>query len=168
MTQSSSSSQPQAPVQLCRLRERPELAAAAAAWFHAQWHVPLAAYQASIADSLAAGAGPVPQWYVALALGRIVGGLGVIANDFHDRPDLTPNVCAVAVVPVFRRRGIAGRLLHLAVSDLALAGIPTAYLLTDLVGFYERYGWRPLTVVTEDDGTRSPLYAIQTKKVLPQ
>ncbi len=34
-------------------------------------------------------------WYLCLAGGRIVGGMGVIKNDFHDRKDLTSNVCAV-------------------------------------------------------------------------
>ncbi len=27
--------------------------------------------------------------------GQIIGGIGVIENDFHDRKDLAPNVCAV-------------------------------------------------------------------------
>ena len=39
--------------------------------------------------------GPVPQWYMALDGERIIGGMGVIENDFHDRKDLAPNVCAV-------------------------------------------------------------------------
>ncbi|WP_262316549.1 GNAT family N-acetyltransferase [Lacticaseibacillus parakribbianus] len=156
-----------ATVRLCRLRERPALAEPAAAWFHRQWQVPLAAYQTSMAASLASGAGAVPAWYLALSGDHIVGGLGVIANDFHDRPDLTPNVCAVFVTPAYRNRGLAGRLLHMAVVDLAAAGIPRAYLITALEGFYERYGWRYATTVTEADGTSSPMYVIDTKTALP-
>lgn len=34
-------------------------------------------------------------WYICLDENKIVGGLGVIENDFHARKDLTPNVCAV-------------------------------------------------------------------------
>ncbi|WP_461225097.1 GNAT family N-acetyltransferase [Lacticaseibacillus suihuaensis] len=156
-----------AAVQLCRLRERPALAAPAAAWFHQQWRVPRAAYQTSMAASLASGAGPVPSWYLAVAGDHIVGGLGVIANDFHDRLDLTPNVCAVFVTPTYHNRGLAGKLLHMAVADLAAAGIPKAYLITDLQGFYERYGWRYATTVTEADGTRSKMFVIDTKTALP-
>lgn len=37
----------------------------------------------------------VPQWYAAMEGQRIIGGWGVIENDFHDRKDLVPNVCAV-------------------------------------------------------------------------
>ena len=32
-------------------------------------------------------------WYLCLDGNRIVGGMGVIENDFHDRKDLCPNVC---------------------------------------------------------------------------
>ena len=69
-----------------------------------------------------------------------MGGLGVIKNDFHDRKDLTPNVCAVYTEKEYRCKGIAGRLLCMAVEDLRANGISPVYLLTDHVGFYEHYG----------------------------
>ena len=72
---------------------------------------------------------------------QIVGGLGIIENDFHDRKDLTPNVCAVYTEKKYRGKGIAGRLLGMAVDDLRAKGISPVCLLTDHVGFYERYGW---------------------------
>lgn len=50
---------------------------------------------------------PVPQWYVALENGEIIGGLGVIENDFHDRKDLSPNVCAVYTEKEKRCNGIS-------------------------------------------------------------
>lgn len=34
-------------------------------------------------------------WYLCLDGEKIVAGMGVIENDFHNRKDLTPNVCAV-------------------------------------------------------------------------
>lgn len=80
-------------------------------------------------------------WYLCLDGDRIVGGLGVIENDFHDRKDLSPNLCAVYVDETHRRRGIAGRLLGMAVEDLRGKGVSPVYLLTDHTGFYERYGW---------------------------
>ena len=69
-----------------------------------------------------------------------MGGLGVIKNDFHDRKDLTPNVCAVYTEKEYRCKGIAGHLLCMAVEDLRANGISPVYLLTDHVGFYEHYG----------------------------
>jgi len=52
--------------------------------------------------------GAVPQWYVVVQGDKIIAGLGVIENDFHDRKDLSPNVCAVYVEEAYRCRGIAG------------------------------------------------------------
>lgn len=98
-------------------------------------------------------------WYLCLEGERIVGGLGVIENDFHDRRDLTPNICAVYTEPEYRRRGIAGRLLNKAVEDLRAEGISPVYLLTDHTGFYERYGWEYLCEVCGDgEVTPSRMY----------
>ena len=80
-------------------------------------------------------------WYLCLYRGRIVGGMGVIENDFHDRKDLSPNVCAVYTEEGFRNQKIAGRLLDLTVEDMRTKGISPLYLVTDHTGFYERYGW---------------------------
>ena len=44
-------------------------------------------------------------------------------NDFHDRKDLTPNVCALYVEPELRCRGIAGQLLAHICKDMAAKGI---------------------------------------------
>ena len=121
------------------LRERPELMDRAADWFSSKWNVPRAAYLACMGDNLA---GITDYgWYLCLYGEQIVGGLGVIENDFHDRPDLTPNICAVYTEEEHRRRGIAGRLLNMAVEELRSTGISPVYLLTDHTDFYERCGW---------------------------
>lgn len=89
----------------------------------------------------------IPAWYLALEEKRIVGGLGVIENDFHDRKDLTPNVCAVYTEAEKRGHGIAGLLLQTVCTDMKQKGIRTLYLLTDHTSFYERYGWEFLCMV---------------------
>ena len=81
---------------------------------------------------------------------KIIGGLGVIENDFHDRKDLTPDVCAVYTEEEYRCQGIAGRLLDMAVEDLRVKGISPVYLITDHTGFYERYGWEFFCMVQGD------------------
>ena len=121
------------------LRQRPELEEAAAAWFHSKWSAPKAAYLACM-DACLRDETPF-DWYLCLLEGRVVAGLGIIENDFHDRKDLTPNVCAVYTESEFRGRGIAGKLLNAAVADMKAKGITPLYLLTDHTGFYERYGW---------------------------
>ena len=122
------------------IREHGEWLDRAANWFHEKWGVPEEAYRESMEECLN-GKGAVPQWYIALEGDRIIGGLGVIENDFHDRKDLRPNVCAVYVEEDRRKKGIAGRLLDFCCADMKNLGVDTLYLLTDHTGFYERYGW---------------------------
>ena len=122
------------------LREMPELRERAAEWFHEKWGVPTEEYLGCMTAYLEGRT--EYGWYLCLDGGRIVGGMGVIENDFHDRADLSPNVCAVYTEPDCRGQGIAGKLLELTVSDMKSKGIAPLYLLTDHEGFYERYGWR--------------------------
>ena len=134
--------------QYITLREKPELKDTAAEWFHSKWGVPKEAYLECM-DAYLSGATELG-WYLCLDGDRIVGGMGAIENDFHNRPDLTPNVCAVYTEEAYRGQGIAGRLLNLTVEDLRSKGISPAYLLTDHTGFYERYGWEFLCMVQGD------------------
>lgn len=121
------------------LREKPELKETAAKWFHQKWGVPTEAYLECITAYL--DGKTENGWYLCMQGDRIVGGLGVIDNDFHDRKDLSPNVCAVYTEEAHRGRGIAGNLLDLAVGDMRAKGVSPLYLVTDHTGFYERYGW---------------------------
>ncbi len=135
--------------QIIRLTDRPQMKEQAAQWFHEKWGIALAAYLESMEECLA-GRGPVPAWYMAVEGDRIVGGLGVIENDFHDRKDLAPNVCAVYTEADRRGRGIAGALLAYVCEDLKQQGIDTLYLATDHSSFYERYGWEFLCMAQGD------------------
>lgn len=144
--------------EIVKIREHGELAEKAAAWFHQKWGVPEEAYRESIAECLKRAAA-VPQWYAALDGGAIIGGVGVIENDFHERKDLTPNVCAVYVEEAYRCRGIAGELLRCVCEDMRAQGVETLYLLTGHTSFYERYGWEFLCMVQGDgDAELSRMY----------
>ena len=142
---------------IIRLTDKPDILETAARWFHEKWGIPLEAYQESIGQCLKAGIehlqeSPVPQWYLAIdgETEEIAGGAGVIENDFHDRKDLRPNLCALYVEERYRRRGIAGALLHRIAEDMAAQGADTLYLVTDHTSFYERYGWEFLCMVREE------------------
>ena len=130
------------------LRDEPELKDAAAEWFNSKWGVPKQAYL----DYMTAYLNRETEygWYLCLNGDRIIGGLGVIENDFHDRKDLTPNVCAVYTEEANRGQGIAGRLLNMVVEDMRSKGISPLYLVTDHTGFYERYGWEFFCMVQGD------------------
>ncbi len=107
--------------QYITLREKPDLKNSAAEWFHSKWKVPTEAYlecmDAYLQNETEYG------WYLCLDGNQIIGGMGVIANDFHDRKDLTPNVCAVYTEEKYRFQGIAGKLLNMVADDLKSKGI---------------------------------------------
>ena len=130
------------------LREKPELINDAADWFHNKWNHPTEAYiecmESYIKGKTEHG------WYLCLDEDKIIGDLGVIENDFHNRKDLAPNVCAVYTEENYRCQGIAGRLLNMVVEDMRSKGAIPLYLLTDHTGFYERYGWGLLCMAQGD------------------
>ena len=98
-------------------------------------------YQNCIANSLGAHS-LLPLWLVAVEDGKIRGVCGLIPNDFISRMDLTPWVCSLCVDEYYRNQGLASMLLDAVLVEAKAAGYDRAYLTTDLVGFYERYGWR--------------------------
>ena len=131
------------------LRDKPELKDIAADWFHNKWGVPTEAYLACMNDYL--DQKTEYGWDLCMDGDQIIAGMGVIENDFHDRKDLKPNVCAVYTEEEYRGQGIAGKLLDMTVEDLKSKGITPVYLVTDHIGFYERYGWEFLCMVQGDD-----------------
>ena len=134
---------------IIRLKDEPELKERLAGWFHEKWGIPAEEYMESMEAAVADGA-VVPQWYAAVEDSRVIGGLGVIENDFHDRKDLAPNICAVYTETDKRGKGIAGALLDFVCRDMSAKGIDTLYLVTDHTSFYERYGWKFLCMVQGD------------------
>ncbi len=141
-------------MEILALRDYPQYKEEAAYWFSQKWGIPAAAYLESM-EACLQGRHPVPQWYLVRKDNAIVGGLGVIENDFHDRKDLTPNVCAVYVEEAYRCQGIAGKMLEHVCADMERMGIPTLYLLTDHTSFYERYGWE-FFCMAQGDGEETP------------
>lgn len=130
------------------LREEPTIKEVAAEWFHNKWGIPTEAYlecmDAYLLKETEYG------WYLCLDGNQIIGGMGVIENDFHDRKDLAPNVCAVFTEDKYRCQGIAGKLLNMVLDDMKEKGISPIYLITDHIGFYEKYGWEFLCMVQGD------------------
>lgn len=135
--------------EIIKLSEHPELKEQMADWFSSKWGIPREAYIESMDDCIY-NRNAIPEWYIATDRGKIIGGVGVIENDFHNRKDLSPNVCAVYTEPEYRCLGIAGKLLNTVSDDMAEKGIKTLYLVTDHTSFYERYGWSFLCMVQGD------------------
>lgn len=135
---------------IIKIQEHQELIPQAAEWFHQKWQIPKEAYADSMEECVK-NFSAIPQWYLVQDEGNIVAGIGVIENDFHNRRDLSPNVCAVYVEESYRNQGIAGEMLGFVCDELKAKEIDTLYLVTDHTAFYERYGWEFLCMVQGDD-----------------
>ena len=149
-------------MQVVKLADFPQYLFAAAAWFAEKWQLPVEIYQESIQQSIAEKIA-IPQWYIVLdAEQKIVAGCGVIDNDFHDRTDLTPNLCALFVEAEYRGKNIAKQLLDTVRLDFAQMNIEKLYLVTDHENFYEKCGWQFLTMVKEESGELIRMYVADT------
>lgn len=141
-----------------RLVDFPKLKFKMAGWFHEKCGIPKALYEENM-DQCLEGKEPYPQWYAVMDGDTIIGGPGVIENDFHDRKNLKPNVCAVYVEKDYRNRGIAKAMLNFVCEDMKERGIETLYLLTDHTSFYEKCGWEFLCFAQGDhDNHQSRMY----------
>ena len=148
--------------QVIRLWQEPWRKEQAARWFSQKWEIPVEAYRESM-DACLENPQGIPQWYLIPGPdGSLLAGAGIIENDFHHRPDLAPNLCALYVEPRVRRQGLARLLLDTACEDAALLGLPRLYLVTDHTAFYERCGWSFLTMVTGEDGHAMRMYTRAT------
>ena len=68
-------------------------------------------------------------------------------------------VISISIQKEFRGKGIAGHLLNMAVEDMRLKGISPLYLVADIKGFYEKYGWEYLCNAQSDgEDHESSLY----------
>lgn len=145
--------------EIISLSARQELIPEAAVWFASKWGIAAEEYEESMRQAAADESAAVPNWYVVTdECGAVIAGAGVIENDFHDRTDLTPNLCALFVEERYRRRGIAPRLLGAALAAARAAGIKKLYLVTEHENLYERYGWRHIAYAAGGDGAKMRVY----------
>ena len=106
------------------------------------------AVAASVARS-----GP-PQTFVTLLNGRPVGTASLAAEDLDERPNLTPWLAGVYVVPEARGCGYATKLVATVEQASRLSSIPVIWLYTNTAErLYKRVGWQTVEVV-EREGKR--------------
>ncbi len=87
----------------------------------------------------------VPSLFVALAGGVAVGTASLIAEDIPSRSELAPWLASVFVLPEWRGRGIASRLIQCVEQEARASGIARFYLYTpDQQALYRRLGWQDI------------------------
>ena len=140
------------------VRRYPEYAVRAIDYFPDKFGVAREIYDDCITNSLGSSF-PLPQWYLMTDdEDNIIGGAGVITNDFVSRMDIGPYLCALYIEPEWRCRGLAGLLIKRLEEDAAALGYDRLYLCTDHTGFYERYGWKFIGTGYHPWGESSRIY----------
>lgn len=133
-------------ITIVRLNTDSDHVATVASWTYAEWgHL----HPGSTADSWCeafrreCGDGGVPSVFVAMAGHRPVGTAALMAEDMDSRRELTPWLASVFVLPEWRGRGIAARLIRRVEEEAADSGFSQFYLYTpDQQGLYRRLGWQ--------------------------
>ncbi len=144
------------------IRENPDFAERGADYFASKWNISRAIYLDSIEDGIQT-VRTLPRWYLLLdGEERIIGGFGLILNDFVDRVDLFPYLCALFVEPHARGQALGSRMLEHARIEAAALGFKKIYLCTDHIGYYEKYGWRHIGTGSHPWGETSRIYEADT------
>lgn len=85
----------------------------------------------------------VPLTLVAHADGQPVGTVSLVDCDMDTRPDLSPWLASLYVLPEHRRRGVGKALVEALVREARRLGIGSLYLFTyGEEAFYARLGWQ--------------------------
>ena len=147
-----------------RIAERPDLVPMVAQWLWDEWHLDAGDSLEAIRDAVAASVSPSgpPQTFVLLVDNRPVGTASLVAHDLDERPNLTPWLAGVFVIPEARGRGHVIHLIQAVEVACRSAGVGTVWLHTaGAERVYARAGWhsveaiqrhgrRPVTLMRRD------------------
>lgn len=130
-------------MEIVSIRQQPSYKDIAIKYFQQHWASTnsLMVYEDCITHCIGAEA-PLPQWYLLVDAGAIIGCAGLITNDFISRMDLYPWLCALYIEESHRGNNYASLLIERAKSDARSAGCASLYLCTDLIGYYEHFGFK--------------------------
>jgi N-acetylglutamate synthase-like GNAT family acetyltransferase len=148
-------------MEIISIRQNPEYKDQAVKYFQSKWATEqsLMVYEDCISNCIIAS-NPLPQWYLLMDQGSIIGCAGLVTNDFISRMDLYPWVCALYIEESYRGNAYGSLLLERAKEDAKAFGFSHLYLCTDHIGYYEKYGFSYLGVGYHPWGESSRIYSI--------
>ena len=135
--------------------ERPDLVPEVARWlWHEWWRRNGHSFEETVdAVRESVTARPMPRTFILLADGQPVGTASLAARDLEERPDLSPWLADVFVLPAARGRGHAVRLVGAVEAECRAASIPTLWLYTRAAErLYARNGWRTVETIQRNGG----------------
>jgi len=125
------------------LRQQPEQLELFLNFFVRHWHNE-AVYRDCLTACLSS-ASPLPQWYLLVnQADDIIGGAGLITNDFISRMDLWPWLCALYIEELYRGKAYGKELIEHVRREAARLGFAHLYLCTGHIGYYEKYDFEYL------------------------
>jgi N-acetylglutamate synthase-like GNAT family acetyltransferase len=128
-------------MRLISIRENPEYKDVAIKYFQQRWPSVWPVIYEDCINHCIDARDNLPQWYLLEKENEIIGGAGLITNDFISRGDLYPWICAVFIDEKHRGNAYGSLLLDKAKIDAKKFGYKFLYLSTGHIGYYEKYGF---------------------------
>jgi GNAT superfamily N-acetyltransferase len=144
-------------IRIINVRDCSEWIENAADYFSSRWNIERQLYYDSMNDSVTT-VKSVPRWYLLLRGEEIIGGFGLIDNDFMVRTDLCPWLCALHIEPSERGQQLGAKLLAHSRHEAAKLGFDKVFLNTDHVGYYEKYDWQYIGDFPHQSGVDTRVY----------
>jgi GNAT superfamily N-acetyltransferase len=155
---------------IVRMADRPDLVPIVAGWLWHEWLHQDGYTLEQTDDAVAASISPSgpPQTFVLLVDGKPIGTASLVVHDLDERPDLTPWLAGVFVIPEARGRGHVIHLIQAVEAACRFAAIPVVWLYTaGAERVYARAGWhsvetvqrhgrRPVTLMRRDLTSLAP------------
>jgi hypothetical protein len=133
-----------------RIADRPDLLPIVAGWlWHEWWHQDGYTLEQTH-DEVAASVSPSgpPQSFVLMIDGKPIGTASLVVHDLDERPDLTPWLAGVFVIPMARGPGHVVHLIQAVEAPCRSAAIPGVWLYTaGAERVYARAGWRSVETI---------------------
>jgi predicted N-acetyltransferase YhbS len=130
-------------INVTHLLQHPEHRRTVAQWIHEQWWADKPGHTVdSMAARLATASDPdtIPLSLLALRDDTPIGTVNLVENDNDERPDLSPWLAALLVLPEHRGQGVGSQLVRSVIAEAARLGIPQVFLGTDSPQCYARLG----------------------------
>jgi predicted N-acetyltransferase YhbS len=130
-------------VEIRHLCDCPEHLGTVARWIHEEWWFDKPGHTVeTMASRLgeASDQNAVPLSLVALLAGNPVGTVNLVANDNEERPDLTPWLAALLVVPEHRGQGVGSNLVRALLKETARLRGRQLDLGTDIPEYWAKLG----------------------------